>query len=198
MRSMPNESRAPSALPTMPSTSFRPLPLPPVISPPPDAPDVISLARRYVQTAEQWAAVCRAFHQPEVTFPGPYDRDDQECRRAGLCLLLVDVETGWVLSVRHLVHEDEVTTSALLAIPPPKRRGRRGGKGNRGPSDYRELRRMLKDEGCQVVHVEGSGHVRITFPDGRSTQISCTPSDYRTLPNEVARLRRRGLRLSKF
>jgi hypothetical protein len=185
-------------LPSAPSSLYRPTVPAPVVDPPPDAPEVVPLARRFVQTAAHWEAVCRAFHDPELTYPGPYGKDDQECRRAGLCLLLVDVATGWVLSVHHLEYADDDGASVLLALPAPKRRGRRGGAGRRGPSDYRELHEMLKAEGCVVELVPGSGHYRISFPDGQATQISATPSDYRTLSNEVARLRRRGLKLSKF
>lgn len=56
----------------------------------------------------------------------------------------------------------------------------------------RELRRALLDQGFEVVKGR-SGHWKVTNPATRhQVSISDTPSDRRTVLNEVARLRRIG------
>jgi hypothetical protein len=60
----------------------------------------------------------------------------------------------------------------------------------------KELIHAAKDQGWDV-EVDGSGHFRLTPPgdDQIAISISSTPSDYRTLKNEAAKLKRMGLQL---
>jgi hypothetical protein len=162
---------------------------------PPTLPAVLG----YVHTDDEWDAFRHAYYQPDVVAPTTYGDERRETRMAARCWVIVDRVSGLVLSVRFVERTDDEGPSLFQQERDrPKPRGRRGGKGQRGPSDYRELLRMLAEEGCTVVMANGSGHRLVTLPDGREIQISSTPSDYRTLTNEVARLRRMGLKLSKF
>lgn len=59
-------------------------------------------------------------------------------------------------------------------------------------NDYDALLERAKDAGA-VVGLTGSGHWRITTPDGKRLFVSQTPSDHRAVINLRAELRRAGL-----
>lgn len=145
--------------------------------------------------ADRRDAVAAAYYEPGTRYEW---RPGFEARQIECCRVIVHVATGIVTEV----HEMRVTRPPVKAPPTnvakSVRRGKRGGAGRRGPADYRALFAMLKAEGCKVSLAQGSQHYRIDLPDGTHLQISATPSDSRTLPNEVARLRRRGLKLARF
>lgn len=161
-------------------------------------PAMSGAARRHVTTDERRELVLRAYHDPEVRHPDPYGRDHVEGRLAGPCRLVVDTESGVVCTAYFLAEQDRDARSLLGDQPRSLPRARGGGAGSRGPSDYRDFVAMLREEGCVITVARGSKHNVVHLPDGRKVQISSTPSDYRTLPNEVARLRRLGLKLTKF
>jgi hypothetical protein len=56
----------------------------------------------------------------------------------------------------------------------------------------RLLDRLVEEPGWNYVYKAGSGHYRVTGPNGALYFASSTPSDYRTLQNTRAALRRLG------
>lgn len=59
--------------------------------------------------------------------------------------------------------------------------------------DTRQLIRRLRRQGFRV-RFGGSGHYRVTGPDGQTITMPSTPSSYRGLRNALAWLRRIGAR----
>lgn len=57
------------------------------------------------------------------------------------------------------------------------------------PKAQRELHDLLLDAGWSYQGQRG-GHHKYRHPDGRSTILACSPSDYRALANSRARVRR--------
>jgi hypothetical protein len=57
---------------------------------------------------------------------------------------------------------------------------------------WRQLERDAEDRGWTVERT-GSGHVKWTSPGGQAVSTACSPSDPRTVDNDLARLRRAGL-----
>lgn len=81
---------------------------------------------------------------------------------------------------------------------PRKARRRSGKPRRRGPRDYAEMLRWLREDGWDIEKVP-SGHRAILDPSGtRVGTISSTPSDSRSFPNDVSLLRRlTGLELRR-
>ena len=53
----------------------------------------------------------------------------------------------------------------------------------------KDLVKELKKQGFTVEHKK-SGHAQVTGPDGRSCQLSLSPSDYRGVRNAEMRMRK--------
>lgn len=70
------------------------------------------------------------------------------------------------------------------------------GKQSRGPRTWAELIEWLKIEGCEL-HRLGNDHYAVHRDSVMIGTLPDTPSDYRSLPNAVASLRRRGLTLRR-
>lgn len=67
-----------------------------------------------------------------------------------------------------------------------------GGGGRAAPNTMRALRRAVVEAGCTIK--PGGVHDKVLSPDGRFlTSLPRTPSDYRSIPNAVAQLRRKGV-----
>lgn len=60
--------------------------------------------------------------------------------------------------------------------------------------NQKQLLKALKRQGCLVEHT-GSGHIRITLPQGDTIILAHSPSDRRAWLNDRARLRRAGVAL---
>lgn len=58
----------------------------------------------------------------------------------------------------------------------------------------RDVLRALREQGWTVEKRKG-GHFRLTTPDGERVFIGSTPSDSRSHRNNLALLRRKGLRI---
>lgn len=108
--------------------------------------------------------------------------------------LSLSTKDGAVLSVRPA--EDMGSFKRHLAPDRGTPRGR-GGSGTRYPNDPRALRELLTGRGFEVELVN-RGHYRVSRPGGSSMHISATPSDYRTLINEIKKIERHfGVSLAK-
>lgn len=64
--------------------------------------------------------------------------------------------------------------------------------------DYKELHKALKDAGY-VLHTNGHGHYKVidTLDNKQYGSLPCTPSDHRSLQNDLATLRRKGVDLER-
>lgn len=61
--------------------------------------------------------------------------------------------------------------------------------------ETKDLVRILRSEGAEVTRMK-SGHYRVRHPiTGRTVCVGSTPSDKRTMLNDVSRLRRIGFLL---
>ncbi|MCL6423697.1 hypothetical protein Bequi_09905 [Brachybacterium sp. JHP9] len=95
--------------------------------------------------------------------------------------LTISVRDGSVLAVRAAEHMDSLRPRKEQGIP----RGH-GGSGRRYPTTPEDLRQLLLERGF-TVELAGNGHYDVRR-DGGFRQISATPSDYRTLLNEIKSL----------
>lgn len=59
--------------------------------------------------------------------------------------------------------------------------------------NMKSIKRILKDHGCEVVHRKGRSHLQVYRNGKLITVLSCSPSDWRSRLNEIARLRRAGI-----
>lgn len=87
---------------------------------------------------------------------------------------------------------------AVDPVPPmskAKRQRKRLASPLPNPTDVDELRKRLRKLGCSIeFHGRRAKHARVFLPSGRfCTTIANTPSDHRTLTNEVMKLRRQGI-----
>lgn len=62
-----------------------------------------------------------------------------------------------------------------------------------GTFDTKELLSEARRLGCDVRRKRRGGHYRIRTPEGSVVCVAATPGDYRTVRNEIARLRRLGV-----
>lgn len=60
------------------------------------------------------------------------------------------------------------------------------------PSDYRPLAKLARDAGWTITFTR-KNHLAWTSPDGKTVFSPSTPSDYRSLPRVISKLRRAGL-----
>lgn len=98
--------------------------------------------------------------------------------------LTISTSDGAVLAVRDGEDMDRFRPrSAPGGVP----RGK-GGSGRRYPNDALGLRKLLRTEGFDL-ELDGSGHYEVQR-DGISMHISATPSDYRTIINDIKKLER--------
>ncbi|MGC7095391.1 hypothetical protein ACPZ19_12050 [Amycolatopsis lurida] len=87
---------------------------------------------------------------------------------------------------------DAVASSTpTSAAPRPRRRGRRGGQGNRWPTTWAELRTRLEQRGCTVER-RGT-RSRVTLADGSRYVLPGHASDRRALANSATDLRARDV-----
>lgn len=64
----------------------------------------------------------------------------------------------------------------------------------RVPPELRHAARVARRAGWTITHTRKGGHLVWRAPSGRKVQTSGSPSDHRTVKNELARLRRAGLK----
>lgn len=86
--------------------------------------------------------------------------------------------------------KSEVLTAAPKALP--KAHGGRGG--NTTPNDTKAIVAALKAAGCEVT-VAGSGHIKATR-NGQTVTLPSTPSEWRSILNTWAQLKRSGIMAS--
>lgn len=58
--------------------------------------------------------------------------------------------------------------------------------------EVKELLRALLEQGWKHEGTSGSGHVKVRSPEGQAAFLPSSPSDWRSLKNKVAVLRRMG------
>lgn len=97
----------------------------------------------------------------------------------------VAVVSADLVVIGHGKHEK---ASPTASEPADGRKPRRGG---RGPKSYRELEQWLGDEGYAVIPTKSQHRAVVGPDDGRTlVTLAYTPSDPRTLANDVAECRR--------
>lgn len=94
--------------------------------------------------------------------------------------------------------ESPVIWGVYYNLPMPHQHARSRPSGNGGttmPTSMRELRRRLVDAG--LIIRSGGRHDRVETPDGSFiAALPSTPSDYRTIPNVVRAIARKGIDVS--
>lgn len=63
-----------------------------------------------------------------------------------------------------------------------------------GSKDFRQLLRRCRDLGCEIGVTRGE-HIKITCPNGAVVITASTASDWRSIKNLRASLRRNGVRV---
>lgn len=137
-------------------------------------------AERMSVTDEQVRRVCE-------------DPDDEWLSETGEVFYVVGDDIGLTVSARDgavlAVRPAEAMAQFRASEPSPTglRRGH-GGRGRRYPSDGPALHKLLVERGFRVQPV-ANGHYEVSR-DGVSRQISATPSDCRTIINDIKGLER--------
>lgn len=142
-------------------------------------------------TGVPWPKVVDAVRHAEVVMPG--DRDD--------------VRVYYARTLKVLVTDDHhviglTTRDPGEALPDQKtgpqkrivRKGKRGGIGNVGPRTHEDLLEAVRRAPGWTVEMGGK-HYKLTGPEGQTSTLPVTPSDYRGTLNAVAQLRALGLDL---
>lgn len=155
-------------------------------------PPMTSTARAMVESVEHLEKICRAYYEPEAIYPDPKG-DDRVRRRWGDVAVTV-VPNGMIIYIAEAERgEGPPTFLAARARGLPKARGGRGGR--RTPTSVGDIIDALRKLKVPVER-NGTGHWRVTLPDGGSYSIPATPSGgNRSIPNTVADLRRFGVAL---
>jgi hypothetical protein len=142
-------------------------------------------------TGVSWPKVVDAVRHPEVVIPS--DRED--------------VQVYYTRDLKILLTEDHhviglTTRDPGEALPDQKtgpqkrivRKGKRGGVGNIGPRTHEDLLEAIRRTPGWTLEYGGK-HYKVLGPDGQTSTLPITPSDYRGTLNAVAQLRALGLDL---
>lgn len=172
------------------------LPPPPMIRTPAldeaadyDVPPMLPSVASRVQDRDHLAEITLAYYRPDITTRTGDDRVRQI--RGGVSLIVADRPGGPIL---HAGRRDRAPLAPQPAAPPrgiPRAKGGRGGR--HAPRTVADLLNALRQLGLEV-RPGGGGHWQTHTSAGWYT-IPCTPSDSRSIPNAVAALRRRGVKL---
>lgn len=149
-----------------------------------ELPPCVTAVREGASTVARRARVVRAYYDPEVTSP----QLDREVRIADGQAVVVAPD-GSILATWRVPGPEQPVVPA--ARPSPRRRSA-AASSRPGPTDHAGLLRMLDREGVRIERT--TRHIRVFAPDG-VVYIASTPSDYRSVRNEVALLRRYGCTL---
>jgi hypothetical protein len=139
--------------------------------------------------SEDLRAVLAAYHSPQVTGPCPPPYTGRHFRVCENVSLIVTDE-GKIIGRRHQIHIGSPGLTRTVPTPRRQRRGK-GGSGTRIPTSFEELRARLDAIGAQPRR--DGRHLCVTLPNGQPYVLPRTPSDWRSLRNAVAMLRRLGL-----
>lgn len=148
----------------------------------------VSIAPRVVEIIEQhqvtYDDIVDAALEPQTTWRAP--QDNAEVRLGAQHAVLVADDNGEVIAV--IPREIALRERHRLqggGIP-----RKRGGSGNRFPTDTKELVERFRAAGFEVSH--GGKHYKATHPSrpGQPTTFPVSPSDHRSIKNAVLEARR--------
>ncbi len=144
----------------------------------------------HIKTFDIYEAITKAYYEPQIVSPAVEPGRERRTYED----MEIIVAQGGTYPVIWFKRREEVGTgpSQLLAEKPkatPKAKGGRGG--SQGPADLKDLLKALETSGCKIEKT-GSGHIRVT-KDGKSIILPSTASDWRSLKNSLAQVRRDGM-----
>lgn len=135
----------------------------------------------------------------------PIAGEDGKGRRYTTCKIDAHVSPGKylgedVMFVNKLwgkMHQEAGDASGILGVEPQaKKSGRKGGSGNRWPTDFKELvKRIRLIQGCDVR--QGGKHLLIMKEERQVGALPLTASDHRSLQNACLQLKKLGIDVSR-
>lgn len=95
------------------------------------------------------------------------------------------------------MHQEATDASNIIGVEAKvQKSGRKGGAGNRWPTDFKELVQRIKaNEGCDVRR--GGKHLLIMKGERQVGALPLTASDYRSLQNACLQLKNLGIDVSR-
>lgn len=151
-------------------------------------PPMIDGVRTRVRDVDHLEAITDCYHDPRTVAP----QDDEYVRHWTTDVeLVIGRADGVIVYVRdHDVDAGRPTWMPDDTKPRPRKRRTGGGHAGHLPRTTRDFLDRLAEEGC-VVSRAGSQHYRVIGPDGGARiTVGCTPSDSRSLPNDIANAQR--------
>jgi len=155
-----------------------------------------------LKSAMDWAirkkippeVIAHMYTDPEYTYTDPV-HEQNERRVSGDWCLIVDPD-GVILSILH-AKDAQLPVEKIKNISIPKASGGKGG--NLYPTSFSELVSLLEERGY-LVENSGSGHKNVYDRDDHSRLIYVLPSsasDYRSLRNGIAALKKAGVDIKR-
>ncbi len=133
-----------------------------------------------------WPQVCTAVEDAHAIIPAAGD----------VVAYLTPSLSVLVSEDRHVLGVAERTPGEPMPATPPAlrskivRKGKRGGAGRIGPQTFEDLVKAVRARDGWSIDRVNNGHYEVRGPQGQKAQVAATASDYRTIRNDISRLRR--------
>lgn len=159
-------------------------------------PPIIDRARDDIRDVAHLQDVAKAYWKPEVVRPGNPDEKtgaERELRVYGEVEIVVAHDEGEDAKIIAIFgHQRGVGEPTILTAKKPKGPRVAGrGRGRTGPVDQKGLLAELEKQGVKLRKT-GSGHI-VAERDGATYTLGSTPSDYRSVKNTVAGMKKAGV-----